>query len=105
MQKQGYREWTVRASVQSLKSLARRVNLSEPESVKEYLAFAKISESRKAKLAADLLRFYRHKAIAFEKPNYRQPEKLPFIPLESEVDQLISGMGQKTSCILQLRYR
>jgi hypothetical protein len=47
--KQGYREWTVRASVQALKSLARRANLLEQESVKEYPASAKISESRKAK--------------------------------------------------------
>jgi integrase len=100
--KQGYREWTVRASVQALKALARRVNLFEPETVKEYLAFAKISESRKAKLSADLQRFYRHLAIAFEKPNYRQPEKLPFIPLESEVEQVVSGMGKKTACFLQL---
>jgi integrase len=100
--KQGYREWTVRASVQALKSIARRVNLFEPEAVKEYLANAKISESRKAKLAADLQRFYNHLAIAFEKPNYRQPEKLPFVPLESEVEQIVSGMGRKTACFLQL---
>jgi integrase len=100
--KQGYKEWTVRASVQALKALARRVNLFEPELVKGYLASAKISESRKAKLATDLQRFYGHLAIVFEKPNYRQPEKLPFVPLESEVEQIVSGMGKKTACFLQL---
>jgi len=29
-------------------------------------------------------------------------DKLPFIPLESEIDALISGSGRKTACLLQL---
>jgi integrase len=102
MRKQGYRESTTHYCIQSLKSIARRSNLLEPESAKAYLASAKVSEARKAKLAEDLARFYGWKHIPFEKLNYRRVARLPFIPLETEVDQLIAGVGKKTAPFLKL---
>jgi integrase len=74
----------------------------DAESVKSYVASASVTEARKAKLVEDLDRFYRWKHIPFEKPNYRRIEKLPFIPLESEVDQLIAGVGRKAATFIQL---
>lgn len=85
-----------------MRAIAKRTNLLNPESVKAYLATAQLSENRKEKLTHDLTRFYRYNNIRFEKPNYRRIEKLPFIPLEAEVDQLISGVGKKTTTFLQL---
>jgi integrase len=102
MRKQGYRHSTIRYCIQALKSIARRANLLQPESAKAYLAYAEISESRKAKLTEDLARFYAYKHLTFDKPNYKRIEKLPFVPLEVEVDQLISGAGKKTATYLQL---
>jgi len=102
MRKQGYRHSTIRYCIQALKSIARRANLLQPESAKAYLAYAEISESRKAKLTEDLARFYAYMHLTFDKPNYRRIEKLPFVPLEVEVDQLISGVGKKTATYLQL---
>ena len=102
MRKQGYRHSTVRYCIQALKSIARKTSLLLPESAKSYLASAPLSESRKAKLTEDLARFYNYKHIPFDKPNYKRIEKLPFIPLEVEVDQLISGSGRKVATILQL---
>jgi len=46
MMKQGYKDSTIRAWVRSLKGLARRADLLNPESVKAYLAGAKLSEAR-----------------------------------------------------------
>jgi hypothetical protein len=37
-----------------------------------------------------------------EKQGYRKIEKLPFIQLQSEIEQLISAMGQKTGTFRQL---
>jgi integrase len=102
MQKQGYRESTIRYSVSALKSIARNASLLNPEDVKGYLARASFSESRKEKLTWDLARFYNYKHIPFEKPRYRRVERLPFIPSEGEIDQLISGVGGKTAVFLQL---
>jgi len=102
MRKQGYRESTIQPCIRSLRAMAKRTNLLNPESVKTYLASAQLSENRKEKLTHDLTRFYRYNNIRFEKPNYRRIEKIPFIPLETEVDQLISGAGKKTATFLQL---
>jgi integrase len=102
MQKQGYRYSTVLNCIKSLRAIARRANLLNPEQVKAYLATCPVCENRKDKLTQDLARFYKYKQIPFDKPHYTRIEKLPFIPTETEVDQLISGLGPKTACFLQL---
>jgi integrase len=102
MEKRGYKAHTVRSAVSSLKGLARRTNILDVEAVKGYLALARLSECRKELLALQLSRFYRYRGIPFEKPRYKRVEKLPFIPLESEVNQLIGGVGKKTATFLQL---
>jgi hypothetical protein len=85
-----------------LRAIAKRTNLLNPEAVKSYLASADLSENRKGKLTHDLSRFYKWKHIPFQKPTYGRVEMLPFVPLESEVDQLISGLGSKTATFLQV---
>ena len=102
MQRQGYRPATILGAVKTLKSVAKRTSLLSPESVKDYLAKATVSETRKVKIVEDLTRLYAWKGIHFDKPNYRKVERLPFIPLELEVNQLISAMGKKTTVFLQL---
>lgn len=102
MNKQGYRHSMAHYCVQALKSIARQTNLFEPESVKSYLASMDVSEARKAKLVEDPAMFYSWKHIPFDKPNYRRIERLAFVPLESEIDQFISGVGGKPATFLQL---
>jgi integrase len=102
LQKQGYRNSTVQSNVKALKALAKRADLLDPESAKEYLALAQLSEGRKQILAQYLERFYRFKGIAFEKPQYRRVERLPFVPTETEIDQLISAVSRKMSAFLLL---
>jgi integrase len=102
MKKQGYKESTIRPSVRALKAIAKRTDLLDPEKVKEYLAYANVSENRKNKLSDDLARFYRCLNISFDRPRYRKVQRLPFIPLEQEIDSLISGVGRKTAAFLQL---
>jgi integrase len=102
MRKEGYRESTIRPCIRALRAIAKRTNLLNPEAVKSYLASAELSENRKEKLMHDLSRFYKWKHIPFQKPTYRRVEKLPFIPLESKVDRLISGLGSKTATFLQV---
>jgi hypothetical protein len=92
MKKQGYRESTIESAISSLKSISNKTNLLDPESVKAYLANANLKESRKETLVIRLARFYKWKNIEWQPPHYKRIETLPFIPLESEVDQLISGM-------------
>jgi integrase len=85
-----------------LRGLARRADLSDSEAVKAVIARFDVSEGRKENLVCAYAGFCRQYGIAFEPPRYRRIQKLPFIPLESEVDQLIAGVGSKTSAYLQL---
>ena len=100
--KRGYRQSTIESSVRALKSIARHADLLDSQETLNYLAKLPVSESRKEKLATDLQRFYEYKGIPFTPPRYRRVQRLPFIPLESEVDSVISACGKKTSCFLQL---
>jgi integrase len=102
MRSQGYKESTVCGSVATLKGLAKRVDLVNCESVKQYLANAPLSEGRKEKITDDLARFYKHENIHFDKPTYKRVSTLPFIPHEKEIDQLIAKLGKKTATYLQL---
>lgn len=48
----------------------------------------------------DLQRMYNIPELAL--PKFHVKQKLPFVPLESEIDTLIHSYRNKTSCYLQL---
>jgi integrase len=102
MAREGYRHSTCYSAVKTLKRVGRRVNILNPEAVKTFLANVSWSEGGKERVVNDLVRFYGYKHISFDKPRYKRVLTLPFIPTEEEVNQLISSMGKKTSCLLQL---
>jgi integrase len=100
--KKGYRRSTIEASVRALRSIARQVDLLDSQGTLAYLAKLGVSESRKEKLATDLQRFYEFRGIPFTPPRYRRVQRLPFIPLETEIDAVISGCGKRTARFLRL---
>ena len=102
LKKNGHRESTIVSRVKMLRGLARRTDLSDPEAVKAVIARLDVSEGRKENLVCAYGGFCRQYGIVFEPPRSRRIQKLPFILLESEVDQLIAGAGSKTSIYLQL---
>jgi integrase len=85
-----------------MKSIANHSTLDNPESVREYIAKAKVSESRKCILVDAVSRYYEFKQIPWVKQIYREIQKLLFIPLEREVDDLISGANKKAAAFLLL---
>jgi integrase len=82
--------------------LARRVDLFDPEGVKGAVARLNVSEGRKEMLSYGYLGFCRQFNLPFISPRYQRIEQLPFIPLESENDQLIAAMGNRWATYLQL---
>jgi integrase len=101
MRKQGYRPSTIQAAIITLKAVAKKANLFDPDTVKIHLASRRVSDSRKEKIYVDLARFYKFKGIRFQIPRYHRVDTLPFVPLEKEVDQLISACGKKMATFLQ----
>ena len=95
---------TIRTYVGSLYTLTRKgADLLEPKSVEEIIAKQETWGVRAKRNYTDWYsRFAKFLHIEWEKPIYKAPERVPFIPLESEIDQLISGCPRKVSIALQI---
>ncbi|MGQ9545490.1 MAG: tyrosine-type recombinase/integrase, partial [Candidatus Bathycorpusculaceae bacterium] len=101
--KQGYAESTIKGRAKLLRILVKRgANLFDPESVKETIAKQKWSAGRKANAVDAYTCFLQMLGKSWEPPKYKRVRKLPFIPTENEIDQLIAGCGRKTATLLQL---
>jgi len=102
LKKEGYKESTIERRVRILRTLAKHADLADSESVKQALARMEWSDGTK-ELACDAYSLLaKSKGIEFSRPRYERIEKIPFIPLEAELDSLISGTGPKTATVLQL---
>jgi len=103
MQKQNYSPETIRLNRTCLKMLIRNgANLLDVESTKAALARYKASENRKRNVINAYTQFLKLNGLTWEKPKCVITRKFPFIPLEKEIDSLISGSGPKMSTFLQL---
>ncbi len=95
-----YREAPIRSTIACVESVARKTELDDPESIGEYVATTTVSDNRKCILVDAIARYYDFKQIEFEKPIYGKIRKLPFIPLEQKVDELVSGAHNTTATFL-----
>ncbi len=103
LKKQGYDDevakWRSDRMWQFVKAGA---NLWDPESVKEILATRKSwSDGYKMLLLYAYENFLQMEQLTWIRPHYCQQERLPFIPTETELDQLIASCGKKLSIFLQ----
>jgi integrase len=78
-------------------------DLLNPDSVKKILA-EKSEWNQNTKRIASIVYsgFAAYHGIQFKAPKYKAPRKLPFIPLESELDALICGSSKRMATLLQL---
>jgi len=104
LKKQGYSEQTIRDRCKILKTMVNRgADLFNPEVVKEVIAKQETwSEGRKEFAVDAYTSFLLMLGKSWQPPRYKRVEKLPFIPLENEIDQLIAGCSFKVGTFLQL---
>jgi len=103
MKKQGYAEITVISRVKLLTILVKRGgNLLDPESIKETMAKQEWCNKRKLNAADAYTCFLRMHNLTWTPPTYKVARTLPFIPTETEIDQLIAGCARKFTPLLQL---
>lgn len=104
MKKEGYSESTIVERTRRLKRLWKLgANLLDPESVKEVIAKQEgWLNSTKITFVDAYGTFLRCIGKTWNPPIYKEVRSLPFIPTESELDQLISSCGPKTATFLQL---
>jgi hypothetical protein len=104
LKKQGFREPTIKVRATFLSILVRRgADLLDPESVKEVIAQQETwNETTKANVVCIYYTFLRMLGLTWEPLKYKVIEKLLFIPLETELDQLISGSNKRMTSFLQM---
>ena len=104
MKKQGYKESTILSRGARLERLVKLgADLYNPESVKEVIARQEgWSEARKQGMVYAYDLFAKWLGINWQRPSYKPPRKLPFIPHEREIDDLIAGCNKYIAAFLQL---
>jgi len=103
MKKQGYAEITVLTRVKLLRILVKRgANLFDSESIKGTIAKQEWCAKRKVNAADAYTCFLRMHDLTWKPPRYKYTRKLPFIPTETEIDQLIAGCSRRFTPLLQL---
>ena len=100
--KQGYAKTTIEGRVKVMRRFVKLgASLYDPEQIKETIAKQPWSEGRKEYVAEAYSSFLKMVGGKWDPPKYRRVEKIPFIPTEQEIDQLIAGCGEKTATLLQ----
>ncbi len=103
MSKRGCARETIRGYVSCLRTLWKRgANLFDPESVKDVMARQKWSANRKRNVINSYSLFLKMEGLIWEKPRCKVTRKIPFIPMEEELDALIAGCGKKSATFLRL---
>jgi integrase len=103
MLKQGYSEATIKGRIKLLNRLVRLgANLDDEESVKEVIAKQQWSPSRRVNAVDAYDSFLKMQGLKWSPPIYRRVRRLPFIPTESEIDQLIAATSKRTGTFLQM---
>jgi len=104
LKKQGRQPATINIYSRYLTMLLERgANLNDPESVKDVISQQDQWAVSTKKQACTAYAAYclKHGIKWIDPPNYEPQRKLPFIPLEKEIDVLVASCGPKTGTILQ----
>jgi len=90
MKKDGYSENTIGPIGRRLRNLGKHANLDNPEEVKSFIAEAQWSNSYKE----NMVNAYNHYAVfhglKWKKPKYQRAYSIKKLPLESNIDLIIS---------------
>jgi len=103
MQKEGYKPTTIRSRMDCMKNLVNRglgPDLFDPEAVKGFIAKQSWGDGYKANVILAYSTFLAMHGIYWNPPKYDRPDRVPYIPLESELDQLIMSTGKRMGVFL-----
>jgi len=103
LKKQGYAESTIKTRTDLFKILVKEgANLLNPESVKIVLSkLERWEPGSKAVAVEGYNGFAKFNGLSWEPPRYKSTQKMPFVPMEIEIDQVIAGCGKKTGTFSQ----
>jgi integrase len=98
LKKEGLKESTIVCNYRKvLRHLGKNCELNEPDSILSYLATKEVSEGRKELMVDVYVRYCKWKGIPFSKPRYKRQDRLPYVPMELDIEALISALPRKLS--------
>jgi integrase/recombinase XerD len=101
--KLGLAETTIKQRIYRLRLLVKKgADLLNSDSITTILALSNWTESNKRSFIVTYKSFAKVFNIEWIPPITRVQQKLPFIPTEEEIDQLIAGCGKRTATFLQV---
>jgi len=77
--------------------LEKNCSLGNPDTVLSYLASKETSEGRKELVVDCYSRYCQWAHIPFAKPRYKRQDRLPYVPLELDIEALVSALPRKLS--------
>ena len=96
-------ESTVRTKVKLIRFLEKRLNLWDSDSVKQFIHNHAWGGKRKNNASYAYRDWCNWKGFEYSYRKYKEPESpLPYIPTETEIDQLIAECNAEYACLLQL---
>ena len=103
LKKNGKSDSTIVGRTKILKVLTKRgANLYDPETIKDAIAKQPWGNGRKNNACDAYSSFLKMVGGTWETPKYECIRKLPFIPKENEIDQLIAGCSKRMATFLQI---
>jgi integrase len=103
LKKRGLADVTISTRTYLLERMVKKgVNLSNPDSVETFLATEELTSAKKCQLVSAYRSYTSTMNISWIPIKVKYQPKQPFIPMESELDQLIAGCGKKTATFLQV---
>ena len=101
--KKSLKHSTIKRKVKALRSLLKRgINLNDADEVITFLNTCDLASGTKQIILYAYEDYLKMKGIELKLPKIRREYPLPFIPLEKELDQLISRARMKMKAFLQL---
>jgi len=102
-QGQGFKESVILSRTAIIKQLVKLgADMWNPESIKELIATQRSwNDGYKRNVVYAYKDFLEMEGLTWKPPRYRQPESIPFIPTEAELNQLIASCGMKIGTFLQ----
>ena len=96
-------ESTIIHRVKAIKSLAKHVNIWDSDAVEKHINDAEWTNGRKEHVSLAYANWCESKGFVYTSRKYLRQIKLPYVPTEKEIDQLIGGFSDsKYGPFLQL---
>jgi integrase len=103
MKRDGYKDATIEMSHKILSLLKRRgASLADSESVKQVISLQTWGGNRRRNVINAYTQYLKYYGYSWTEPKNTVIRKIPFIPSEDEIDQIIAASSNALACFLQL---